>query len=525
MKPGEPEGTDSPLLPLSVPLFRMLWGTALAANVSLWMSDMASAWLMTSISSEPIWVALVQTAASVPVFLLGLPSGALADILDRRRYLLATQIWLAMTAVLLCTATVLDIMTAPLLLVLTLLNGVGLVMRWPVYAALMPASVPRAQVAQAMALSAVAMNASRIMGPLIAGLLISSAGIAWVFAVNAITAVLITLTVMRWKPQPINRPLERERLFGAMRVGLQFVGRSASLRRLLICAVVYFFHASAVLALLPLLARRMGGDAGTYSLMLASMGAGAIAVALLMPRLRQNFSKIQVIGVGIVLQSGTALMLALVTDAAWAAPIMFALGFSWLSTANSLGVSVQAALPDWVRARGMAMYQMAIMGGGALGAALWGQVATVGSLATTLLIASATGLLTLLLVHRFREALNAEEDLTPTGIFHPPVVHETPRGRVIVTIEYVIDPNQKDAFLVLMEESRRSRLRQGALEWSLLIEVDKPGLIMEQVTDASWTEHLRRFERLTAGDAALKEKKRAFHLLEEPPAIRRYTLA
>ena len=193
----------------------MLWFTWLAANTTMWMNDVASAWLMTSIGPSPLWVALVQTASTLPVFLLGLPSGALADTMDRRRYFMATQFWVAAIATILCLVILLDRLTPGLLLALTFANGVGLAMRWPVFAAIIPEVVSRPQLAQALALNGIAMNASRILGPLVAGALIASVGSAYVFVLNAALSILAGITIMRWKRVHHESPLGREPLWSA----------------------------------------------------------------------------------------------------------------------------------------------------------------------------------------------------------------------------------------------------------------------------------------------------------------------
>jgi MFS family permease len=216
--------------------------------------------------------------------------------------------------------------------------------------------------------------------------------------------------------------------------------------------------------------------------------------------------------------------MALAPNLTVATPVMYLAGMAWLANANSLSVSAQMALPDWVRARGMAVFQMGIMGGSALGAAVWGQVASLSSLQTSLLLAAVSGVLALLLTRRRLPDIGIEEDLTPSRALQPPRASAPPRGRVMVHIEYLIDPSQSEAFGALMEESRRSRLRQGALEWSLLHDLAQPGRFVEQVIDESWTEHLRRFERITAADAALRERKLAFHLPDDPPTVTRYVL-
>ena len=509
--------------PIKVPVFRMLWSTWLVANICMWMNDVAAAWMMTSMTTSPIWVALVQSASTLPVFLLGLPSGALADILDRRRYFIMTQFWVAAVATLLCITVISGVMTPPLLLALTFANGIGLAMRWPVFAAIVPELVPRAHLPAALALNGVAMNASRIVGPLVAGLLIASAGTQYVFVLNAILSVISGLVIMRWRRQHVPSPLGRERLVSAMRVGLQFVRQSTRLRTVLLQVSLFFLHSTALLALLPLVARQLhGGGAGTFTLLLASMGAGAIAAALNLARLRQLMPRDTLVLRSTMLQSLSAVAVAFAPNVYVAVPAMVLNGAAWISCANSLSVSAQLALPDWVRARGMSMYQMSIMGASALGAALWGQVATMTSVATGLLVAAVSGTLAMLLAQRHIVDLSIEEDLTPSREFKVPVAHAPPgAGHVVVTIEYLIDPVRTDDFRTLMQESRRSRLRQGALEWALLRDIGHPGRYLEQITDESWTEHLRRFDRVTASDVVLRERKLAFHTGEDPPVVRR----
>jgi MFS family permease len=504
LKTRKPEAPASAWSPLKIPVFRLLWGTWVTANICMWMSDVAAAWMMTSLTSSPIWVALVQTASTLPVFLLGLPSGALADILDRRRYFIVTQFWLAGTAAVLCVAVLFNLITPPLLLALTFANGIGLAMRWPVFAALIPEIVPRHQLPSALALNGVAMNASRIIGPIVAGALIASAGTAYVFVLNATLSVIAGFVVMRWRREHVPSPLGRERLMSAMRVGLQFVRESAPLRGVFLRVTLFFFHSTALLALLPLLARRLaGGDAATYTLLLASMGAGAIITTAALPRLRQQLPSNQLVAV----------------------PAMMLAGISWLCAANTLSVSAQMTLPDWVRARGMSIYQMAIMGGSALGAAIWGQLATVASLTISLVVAALTGAIAMLVATRRLTDHGLGEDLTPSREFKVPVAQTPPRaGHVVATIEYLIDPSRAAAFVELMQDSRRSRLRQGALGWELLHDMGEPGRYLEQIVDESWTEHLRRFDRITAADVALRDRKLAFHVAEGPPVVTRYAV-
>ena len=513
----------SPLAPFGRPVFRMLWMTWLVANICMWMSDVAAAWMMTSLTSTPLWVALVQTAASLPVFLLGIPSGALADILDRKRYFLVTQIWVAGVASLLSLAIFMDIISPALLLMLIFANGIGLAMRWPVFSAIVPELVSRPQLPAALALNGASMNASRIIGPLVAGALIASVGSAWVFLLNAVLSLAAALVITRWQREHKPHPLGRERLGSAMRVGLQYVAQSYHLKGTLVRISIFFITSTALVALLPLVARGMdGGGAGTFTLLLAAMGSGAIVATWFLPQLRHWLPRDALVLAGAAIQSTMMVVIATTSHIWVAVPAMFLAGSAWITTANTLSVSIQLGLPDWVRARGMSTYQMAIMGSNAIGAAVWGQVATVASVQTSVVLAASIGVVAMFLVNRLMPDQGMVEDLTPSRLMKLPHVDAPPaQGHVMVTIEYRIDPLRETEFRALMAESRRSRLRHGALSWELLQDINEPGRFVEMIEDASWTEHLRRFDRVTTADVALRDHKLAFHLGESPPLVTR----
>ena len=520
------------LQPLKLPVFRLIWSTWLTANICMWMNDVAAAWLMTSLTTTPLWVALVQSASTLPVFLLGLPSGALADILDRRRWLMATQFWLAITAIVLCVTIALDMINAPLLLALTFANGIGLALRWPVFAAIVPELVPRAQLPAALGLNGMAMNLSRIVGPLVAGSLIAGAGSVWVFGLNAVLSVASGFVILRWRREHTPNPLGREKLISAMRVGVQFVRQSQRMRAVLLRVALFFFHSTALLALLPLLARGLaGGGAGTFTLLLASMGAGAIVAVLYLPRLRQAFTRDALVLRGAMVQSFATAVMAFAPNAWVAVPAMCLAGMAWITVANSLSVSAQLSLPDWVRARGMSMYQMGIMGSSAFGAAIWGQVATVSTLQISLLCGAISGTVTMFFALRWVQDGGTDDDMSPAGpdwSKAPPssLVAEAPPidARIVTTVEYVIDPARAAAFHLVMQETRRTRLAEGAIGWDLMHDLTDPNRYVEEVVDQSWTEHLRRFNRATAADLALRERRLAFHIGEAPPVVTRYVV-
>jgi MFS family permease len=492
----------------------------------MWMNDVAAAWLMTTLTTSPVLVALVQTASTLPVFLLGLPSGALADILDRRRYFIATQFWVAAVALVLCVAILAGGMTAPLLLALTFANGIGLAMRWPVFAAIVPELVSRPQLPAALALNGVAMNASRIAGPIAAGAIIASLGSAWVFALNAVLSLVASFLVWRWRYEPRHSALPGERFVGAMRVGVQHVRQSPGMRVVLLRVFAFFLQATALIALLPLLAQRLqGGGAGTFTLLLACMGAGAIVAALSLPQLRARWNRDQLVEYGTLINAAAMVGVALAPNVWFAAPTMVLAGAAWISVANSLTITAQMTLPNWVRARGMSIYQMALMAGNAAGAALWGQVASHTDVKVSLLCAAATAVLLVLLLRRHRVETLPTLDFTPHTIaLEPAPAFDIPpeAGPVMVTIEYFVNVEDAAEFAAVMRESRRARLRQGALSWGLLHDSTDPRRHVEYFLDESWVEHLRRIDRITAADMQLRERRFALHKGDKPPRIRRY---
>jgi MFS family permease len=241
-----------------------------------------------------------------------------------------------------------------------------------------------------------------------------------------------------------------------------------------------------------------------------------------MPRIRRLLPMQTLLFTGTVMQAGATLVVAFAPNIYLAVPAMMVAGVAWITVANSLTVSAQMALPDWVRARGMSIYQMALMGSTAAGAALWGQIANLTNIHESLAIASVSGVVLMAIAQRLVVDRGIEEDLTPSRVLKVPHTEAPPQtGRIQVNIEYRIDPARADEFMALMQESRRSRMRQGALDWQVLHDLYEPGRYVEQITDESWTEHLRRFDRVTAADVELRDRKLAFHIGAEPPLVTR----
>jgi MFS family permease len=515
------------LAPLQGPVFRGLWLAWLAANLTMWMNDVAAAWLMTTLTTSPVMVALVQTASTLPVFLLGLPSGALADILDRRRYFAATQLWVAVNALLLAGLSLAGQLTAPLLLLLTFSNGIGLALRWPVFAAIVPQVVSRELLPQSLALNGIAMNLSRVIGPVLAGVLISTFSPAAVFVLNAVLALVAFALVLRWRGEaPRTSALPGERFVGAMRAGLNFAMQSPRLQVVLLRIFLFFLQSTALISLLPLVAQQLhGGGPGTFTIMLSAVGAGAIVAALYFPKWRSKHGPDRFVLVGTLVHAVLSVVIVAVPEVWVALPAMVLLGMAWISVANSLVVAAQQALPDWIRARGMSIYQMALMGGAAAGSLLWGQVAGWTSVRTAVIAAAMLGVVVVLATRRLSVASSGPIDFSPVPVRNlPPVAIDiaADAGPVMVTVEYLIDPARGEAFAEVMQRTRRARLRQGALSWGLFRDVARPGRYIEYFVDENWVEHQRRLERFSAFDAELRAQRLAFHLGGEPPVTTRY---
>jgi MFS family permease len=514
------------LAPLQGRTFRMLWLAWLAANLTMWMNDVAAAWLMTQLTTSPVMVALVQTASTLPVFLLGLPSGALADIVDRRRYFAGTQLWVSINALVLAALSLADALSANLLLALTFVNGVGLAMRWPVFAAIVPEIVDRKQLSPAIALNGIAMNLSRVIGPVLAGAMLAAVNEAFVFVLNAVLAGVAFALILTWRTQPKTSTLPGERFLGAMRVGFNYARQSPRLRLILLRIFLFFLQSTALMALLPLVAKDMhGGGPGTFTVMLACLGGGAVFAALYFPRWRARWSRDQFVTAGTLLHAALSVLVVYVHTLWIALPAMALVGMAWISVANSLTVSAQAALPDWVRARGMSIYQMALMAGASAGSLLWGQVASWSNVPASVAAAAAVSVLMLLVLRKRSLESHADPDFSPAPIVNQPepaIDVANDDGPVMVTVEYLIDPTRAAAFTQAMQRTRRARLRQGALSWGLFRDAAQPGRFIEYFVDENFIEHQRRLERFTAFDAGLREERMAFHLGEVPLKVKRY---
>jgi MFS family permease len=388
------------LQPFQRPGFATLWLAWLAGNMTMWMLDVTASWRMTELTADPALVAWVQAASTLPMFVLGLASGALADLLERRRFLALAQGWIALVAAALALLALTDALTPALLLLLCLLNGVGLALRFPVFSALVPDLVPREQLSAALTLNSLAMNLTRVLGPIAAGAVLAVWGTAAVFALNAGVSVLAAVMVLR-TPVARHAPPPGANLLGAIRDGVRHMRRSPRLRAILLRAFVFFGQSVGLVALLPLVAKRIGADAHTFTLLLAAMGAGAMISALASQRVQALARSQRIVDIGVAMQTVATVWAVYAHDVWTLAPALALHGAAWIWVATTMTMSAQLVLPTAMRARGMAIYQMSIMGGSALGAALWGVLASHSAVGTALLVSAAASALLLAWTQRF----------------------------------------------------------------------------------------------------------------------------
>jgi MFS family permease len=347
-----------------------------------------------------------------------------------------------------------------------------------------------------------------------------------VFALNLVLSIGAGFTLFRWRREAKPSVLPGERFLGAMRLGFQYVRESQRMRDAIVRSTAFFINSTAILALLPLVAKRVhGGDARTYAVLLGSMGFGAVVAATQLPRLRARWTSDELIVGGSVIHAVSTLAVALSPNPWLAAPAMLVGGSVWITVANSVTIAAQHALPDWVRARGMSIYQMAIMGSFALGAVVWGRLAEWTSVSASLVCAAAS-MIACLFFTRGRPLHGIEHvDHTPIHPWEEPVpAHEMDHheGPVMVTVEYLIEPARAVDFEALMAQSRSARLRGGAVSWGLFEDVQIPGRYVEYFACDTWADYLRRFDRFSAMDVKQQEERFAFHVGEHPPKITRY---
>ena len=516
--------------PLRLPLFRDRWIASTVSGVGTWMQDTAGTWLMTALTSSPLLIALMQTAASLPVLLFGLLAGATADIYDRRRILIFWQAWMLGSVAILAILTFAGVVSPFSLLAFTFLLNVGSAMNNPAWQAIVPELVPQEELPSAVTLNAASNNLARAVGPALGGLLIAvyarpGTGAGWVFALNSASFAGVIWILWRWRRQPLFKSaLPAERIAGSVRSGLRFMRFSPTLRGSLIRAFGFTFFVSAIWSLLALVAKRdLHQGAMGYGILNGSLGVGAVVAASLLARIRRRLDATTLLTITSLYYVAALVVLALVHSPALVILTLLGAGFCWTSSMSTLNVSVQLAAPSWVSARVLGLYLMTFQGGMALGSVAWGAVAERTSVSTALLSAAACMAATLPFLLRIPILKGVLPDLSPykwkRSVPTLALAPDPEDGPVRISIDYRIAPENLASFTHAIYQMKGVRLRDGAIRWAIYRDANDPEHMNETFIMESWLDYLRSRERTTAADSACRERVWALHTGTEPPRI------
>lgn len=508
--------------PLVRPVFRWLWVAQLAANLATWMQTVAAQWVLTESDSGAALVALVQTAISLPVFLFALPVGVLADLVDRRRLLLVTQLAMAAVAAVLTVSAAAGGLTPWVLLGLTFALGCGTALTITTWQAVQPELVPRTEIPSAAALVGININTARSVGPALGGAVVAAAGPAWVFALNTAAFLAAAVIVAGWRPREDAVRRAAEPLGAAMRAGIGYVRSAPALRRVLLRTALWAIPASALWALLPVVAaERLGLGPDGFGLLLGTLGVGAVLGALALAPLRQRLpANLFLLGASLVYATVT-LMLALGRQPVLMAVVLPAAGAAWTNVLAILNANVLLVLPRWVRARAVAFFLVVFQGGMALGSAAWGALAdlwtTQAALVAAAVALAAAGLSALMIGLRDTRHL----DPSPSAHWPEPRLALEPdpaAGPVLITVEYRVPAENAAAFVAAMRRVANSRRRTGGRRWGLYQDGADPERFLETYLVSSWGEHLlQHAARLTVSDRAAEDAARS--LTSQPPVV------
>jgi MFS family permease len=505
--------TVSTWTPLRNRLFRALWLAVLVSNVASWMQTVGAQWLLVGQPNASILVALVQTVDYLPDLLFGLVGGVLADTFDRRRLLMVVQGFLVLAGAALAALTLAGAMPPALLLTFTFLIGGTSVLTLPAYQALVPDLVPRAQLHSAAALSSISINVARAVGPAVAGVVIARAGVGAVFALNTAMYALFLVVLVAWRP-PAGAPKIPEPFISALRAGGRYVRYAPVVQRILLRSVLFLVPASALWALLPLIAsRRLGQGADGYGLLLGALGVGAIAGAVVLPRIRARLSINALLAASGIVYALVLGVLVLIDNAVVILIMLLPAGVAWMAFLSTINAELQLFLPAWVRARGLSVYQMVLFGAQGFGALFWGVVAAPAGLVTTFLIAALVMLAGVATMRIWPIIDTRGMDRSTVQYWPEPnlVLNLAPDdGPVVVKNVYTIAPEKEAPFLKAMSLVRLSRLRTGATQWGLFRDGETPRQFLELYVVSSWEEHLRQHtDRLTGFDQQAEEAAEA----------------
>lgn len=509
--------------PLAHPGFRWLWIGVVISTTGTWMQAVGAQWLYVDASNAGAIVSLIQAATTGPMLVLALPAGVLADSFDRRHLLIGVQAYAVVLGLVLAALTAADQMSAALLIVFTAALGSAAAVMMPTWMATISDLVPRSAVPAAARLDQVSVNVGRSVGPAIAGAVIAVWGVATVFALNAATSAILVVILLWRRSGEEARVGQREQFVPALRAGGRYVRHDPAVRRVLGRMAALVAPATAVWALLPLIAdQQLGVGPGAYGIMYAALGVGAMAGALTGGRLRRWLSGNMLVVAATAAAAIGLAVVSTVSSSIWVLPPLVVVGFGWTTSVAALIGQLQLILPDWVRARGLAVGVMVFTGTQTAASPMWGLAADRFGVSNTVLVASVLVAVSAAGGLSWRLPDAKSTDPTPLAYWVPvsfAVVPAPDDGPVVVEVSYVIEHIDQSGFLDAMQDMRRSRLRSGATRWDLFRTGEEPTHFVELFSVPSWSEHQRQHDgRLTAEDQAIEEA--AFSFCAEPPRHR-----
>lgn len=523
---------------MSRPVFRWLWIAALASNIGTWASEVGVGWEMTTLTKEmspgrvSMLVALIQVASSLPSFLLAMPAGALADVLDRRRMMIIWQVFAMCGAAFMCVTALTGVASPATLIIGATMLGIGAAMTNPAYQTAMVDLVPRDELSSASALNSVSLNLSRAIGPALGGLIVAAVGAWAVFALNALSFVGFVFVLWTWKTQPRSSSAPTERFLGALKAGVRYVRYSRPAQAVLVRTASYVLPASALWALMPLLARHeLGLSAKGYGVLLAALGAGAVSAAAALPRLRARVSEGRIKMCAVLLYAGVLASLGGLSrvapsDAVWRVPaavvLMYLAGCCWLTMVTLVNVAAQTSSPGWVRARVFACYLTIHFGALTLGSLIWGQIAAVLHVPAALWISAGGMLLGLVTMSRWPLPNVPAENFGRSDHWRPPTLSgdiDPDSGPVVITVEYRVNAIRAAEFRAAMDAVAQTRYRDGAVTWLLTQDTEDAQRWLEVFICETWGEHLRQHDRVTIADREIQQFAHSFHTGTDRPKV------
>lgn len=517
--------TSSPFQPLRHRVFRIIWTSTLVANLGTLIQSVGAGWMMAELTPSHDMIALVQASTTLPIMLLAIPSGALADGFNRRKVMLMSQSFMAIVSVILAVAAWYGALAPWTLLAFTFALGLGAAVHLPSWQASMRDLVPREDLPAAITLNGMSFNMMRSIGPAIGGVLVASAGPAAAFGLNALSYIALIYALYMWRPNEEDRTLPAESLGSAMAAGLRYVTLSPNLMRVMGRGFVFGVAAVSVMALLPVITRDiLHAQAQTYGILLGVFGFGAILGGLSSPWLRRWLGIEAIVAASFMGFAVTAVLVALSHSLWLTIPALILGGATWVLALSLFNVSTQLATPRWVVGRVLAIYQTCTFGGMAIGSWLWGWISEGFGAPVALFGAAIVMVLGALMGQIWRMPDFSQIDLDPANRFHAPALRlnlKARSGPILIMIDWEIAEENTEAFMTAMAERRRVRLRDGARDWSLLRDLEHPNIWVESYHVATWTDYIRHNQRRTKADAENFDLLLQLHAGEKPPHVHR----